>query len=69
MLQIESEAAAGQETSNRTLVRVLDLKDRLGDVKVKYTENQINVDKATTEAEEAERLANEAEKVGNILFN
>ena len=61
--KIESEAAEGLEQSNKTLERVLDLNERMGDVKVKFTENQINVAKATTEAEEADRLANEAVKV------
>ena len=39
------------------------LNDKYGDVNVKFTENQKNVDRATAEAEEAEKLANEAEKV------
>ena len=48
---------------------MLDLKDRLKDVEVKFTENEKKVEGATKEADEAERLADEAEKVSRQCFS
>ena len=63
LLQIESETAAGHQQSNTTLYKVYELQDRLADLKVKYKENELNVDKAEQEAMDAEDLAEKAEKV------
>ena len=40
------------------------MRERLDKLKQKFVENEINVGRATQEAEEAEELANSAEKVG-----
>ncbi len=63
--QIESETEAAIESSNATLDKVEDLETRLDALKRKYLENEINVQKAEREAENAETLADQAEEVGS----
>ena len=64
--QVESETTEGAEKSNQSLAKVNDLRDRLDDLKQKYTENEINVRRATEEASTAEEHAEKAEEVGVI---
>ena len=57
------ETTDGVKKSGETLVRVNDLKDRLNVLKTSFTENEINVQRAATEADRAEELANQVEQV------
>lgn len=61
--QIESQTQAAAVKSEESLRQVNDLKDRMDAVKQKFTENEINVDRAAQEAVQAETLANQAEQV------
>jgi len=64
---IERITTETNEISSNTLVRVIDLRDRVKAVKLKFTENEINVQRASQEAREAEELANKAEHDANEL--
>lgn len=53
--------------SNSTLIRVFDLRERIANVKRKFTENEINVERASEAARNAEVLANEADDKAALL--
>ena len=57
------ETTDGVQKSRETLDRVNDLKDRLSILKTSFTENELNVQRAATEADRAEELANRVEQV------
>ena len=57
------ETTDGVQKSRETLDRVNDLKDRLSVLKTSFTENELNVQRAATEADRAEELANRVEQV------
>lgn len=63
MFQIERIVTETSEQSNRTLIRVYDYRERVRALKLKFTENEINVKRASEEAKRAEDLANQAERV------
>ncbi|KAL5014853.1 hypothetical protein ScPMuIL_009123 [Solemya velum] len=67
LIRIESETAAAAEKSNRSMELIIILRARLTDIRKKYTENDINVRKAEIAANEAARLAAEAERKANEL--
>lgn len=63
-MESETEAAVGK--ANSSLNRVKDLTDKLNDVKRKYTENELKVQLAQSEADTASSLAEQAELVCTI---
>jgi chromosome segregation ATPase len=65
--QIEAETATGTAKSEESLRKIEDLSDRMDALQKKFTENEINVDKATREAIQAEELAIKAEEDADKL--
>lgn len=65
-MQIEAETNTGAEKSEQSLRKIEDLSDRMDSLKKTFTENENNVERATLEAIEAEKLAHRAEEVGEL---
>lgn len=63
LTQVESENAVASVKSNSTLRIVLDLHKRLEALKIKFAENELNVRRASDEANKADELAVKAQKV------
>jgi len=67
-VQIETTTTTAREQTTISLTRVHDLRDRIAQLKVKFTENEIKVRQAAEAVSDADRLASSAERVIHYLY-
>jgi predicted nucleic acid-binding Zn-ribbon protein len=68
LAQIETDASSTQEKSGESSTRIRDLRERISQLKIKFTENEVKVQQATDAANTASDLAMEAEEVNQHLL-
>ena len=66
--QTEEHMLEANTESQSTLTKVYDLRERIERIKEKFLENEINVEQATRESNEAEEMAKQAQQVIIICF-
>ncbi|ESO91420.1 hypothetical protein LOTGIDRAFT_209765 [Lottia gigantea] len=69
LTMIESETASAADKSNVSLAIIGKLKERLNELRLKFTQNDLNVKRAEEAAQMAVDLANKAERDANDLTN
>ena len=60
---METITTTAREQTTISLTRVHDLRDRIAQLKLRFTENEIKVRQATEAVQDAETLASQAEQV------
>ena len=65
MWQIETITTTAREQTTISLTRVHDLRDRIAQLKLRFTENEIKVNQAAEAVRDADALASRAEQVNH----